>query len=142
MRRELSGDDHLLQLVDIFLDFDVREYVFPTGFDGDRKLLAVGGYGLDDHRIFARGSRKFEIAVPVGHPAEYRIFSETVMYSAGAPSVVMTLPEILTFTRFCPAAGRTDNNNRMTVQIFLIMGFWFYSFAKVGGMKRAGNHPF
>ena len=69
-------------------------------------------------------------------------FSETVMYSAGAPSVVMTLPEILTFTRFCPAAGRTDNNNRMTVQIFLIMGFWFYSFAKVGGMKRAGNHPF
>lgn len=50
------------------------EYVFPTGFDGDRKLLAVGGYGLDDHRIFARGSRKFEIAVPVGHPAEYRIF--------------------------------------------------------------------
>lgn len=91
---------------------------FPTGFDGDRKLLAVGGYGLDDHRIFARGSRKFEIAVPVGHPAEYRIFSETVMYSAGAPSVVMTLPEILTFTRFCPAAGRTDNNNRMTVQIF------------------------
>jgi hypothetical protein len=74
LRRELSGDDHLLQLVDIFLDFDVREYVFPTGFDGDRKLLAVGGYGLDDHRIFARGSRKFEIAVPVGHPAEYRIF--------------------------------------------------------------------
>jgi len=35
LRRELSGDDHLLQLVDIFLDFDVREYVFPTGFDGD-----------------------------------------------------------------------------------------------------------
>ena len=24
MRRELSGDDHLLQLVDIFLDFDAR----------------------------------------------------------------------------------------------------------------------
>ena len=36
--------------------------------------VSMGGYGLDDHRIFARGSRKFEIAVPVGHPAEYRIF--------------------------------------------------------------------
>lgn len=54
--------------------------------------------------------------------------------------MVMTLPEILTFT-VLSAAGRTDNNNRMTVQIFLIMGFWFYSFAKVG-VKRAGNHPF
>jgi len=88
------------------------------------------------------GAANSKLPSPSDIPPNTVFFSETVMYSAGAPSAVMTLPEILTFTRFCPAAGRTDNNNRMTVQIFLIMGFWFYSFAKVGGMKRAGNHPF
>ena len=97
---------------------------------------------MDDHRIFARGSRKFEIAVPVGHPAEYRIFQRNRDVFGRSAVCGDDIARDFDLYPVCPAAGRTDNNNRMTVQIFLIMGFWFYSFAKVGGVKRAGNHPF
>src|SRR5699024_9967304 len=71
--RELSRNDHLVELRDVFADGDVREIVPASRFDVHRKLLAVGGDGLYDHRIIACGSRELEPSAGVGRTAVGRI---------------------------------------------------------------------